>query len=68
MHLHSIGVNDSNLMCKLCDLDNKTPDHIVFDCGVLTGKRFKLFGAQVSNELLQDKLNSVLPLNDMGYI
>lgn len=56
-HMFNLGLADT-AVCRFCSKDEKTPIHVLCECGALAHKRNQLLGGHL---LTPDKIRSISP-------
>ena len=54
-HMHRIGINKDNPICRVCGEEDETASHIIFTCGGLASLRHRIFGSATLETLPREK-------------
>ncbi|KAG8282908.1 hypothetical protein J6590_027342 [Homalodisca vitripennis] len=44
-HLHTVGILQVNLLCRLCDEQEETAEHLLFECLAIAMEQYAIFGS-----------------------
>ena len=44
-HLHTMGIHQISTLCRLCEMEDETATHLIFECEALARSRANIFGS-----------------------
>ncbi|KAG8266748.1 hypothetical protein J6590_065257 [Homalodisca vitripennis] len=44
-HLHRVGILQEDPLCRMCDEQDETAEHLLFDCPSIARERYAIFGS-----------------------